>query len=167
MGLRETIQEKQAVVAIVAVVLIAVGVFLMRGSERGKTSGIRYIYFYDLGSNELYATGLQTRPPAPAPSGSQGVKAYVYSCGKCTPSQQFIGYLESYSERDRQMLERGGDMPSDQAANLAAAIVPQVAAEPDKGAEPQWVPASTAEGRKITEAPSTRCDGIPARVCNP
>jgi len=70
-------------------------------------------YFYDVGSGELFTASNGNVPPIEAPSGKEGVKAHVFSCGDCgDPDQRFIAYLEKYTAEYKQKLREEQLVPA-------------------------------------------------------
>lgn len=165
MGLRETLEENQKAVVIAAAVLLVLGVVLLarRGGDTGGVRGAKQVWFYDLGNGELYARPPFTLPPETAPSGGQGVKAHVYTCGTCSPADRFVVYLETYSDADRKRLD---DARARDDADLPE-IMPVIARPPEAGADPQWLSMNRPEGMALYREASTRCDGAAAQACYP
>ena len=102
---------KNPVVAIVAVIILIVAIIMIAksmspgggGVEQGETRA----FWYDTGTNKLYGAPPDV-PPLPAPSGSEGVSAFVFAQGSCdNASDRFIGYLEKFPNRDAIMAAQG------------------------------------------------------------
>lgn len=164
MNWRETVRRIPPM-AIAAVVMAAVGVLLIRANlpDRNATY-FTDVWFYDLDARSLYARPAGTPTPEIAPSGGQGVRAYVFSCGKCSSSEQFIGYLQSFTREQQQLLER-----RDAADDAALSPEPMVALLPAEsgGGGPQWVYSGSRQGAAITRDPNNQCGNKPPRSCNP
>jgi len=97
---------KNSVVAIIAVIiLIAAIVLIARNMSGGFGSGetFGHVFWYDTGSKELYGAPAAL-PPITAPSGSEGVTAYVFAKGSCdNAGDRFIVYLEKYPDKEAVM----------------------------------------------------------------
>jgi len=109
MRIREMMARNQAVVGFTAIACLVLGVALlvMRASQpTGAALDQGQVYFYDLGAKQLYAAA-NAWPPVTAPSGEEGVAAYVYACGECTEGNRTIGYLTRFDEAGKAMLGSG------------------------------------------------------------
>lgn len=79
MSLREYLDQHSSTVTILAVVLlvIALGIVVMTSRGLGGGGGeVVEFYYYDLDTGELFAS-------TAADTGTEGVRAYVMSCGEC------------------------------------------------------------------------------------
>lgn len=162
MDIRETLQSHPRAVVVIVVLCLGLVAFTMtRTKEPSRTSGVGSEYFLDLGSGELFSVPLGAIPPVGAPSGKPGVRAYVYSCGKCSTKERFIAYVEQYSATDKQTLEA----PRTTEVQLAGVILPQVAAVPASGADPDWIDSKMPRAADIQTIKD--CNGPPARRCSP
>lgn len=143
--------EKPAVgisVAVAALVVAGIVVAIGGGDGRKSTSlsAREKLWFYDLGSKELFAGPAKERPPVKATSGEDGVRAYVFSCGQCSESEQFIGYLENFEDVTPKPGENA--MIASNRGHLIRAV---------DGTE--WFPAISEDANKITGSAKSRCSG--------
>lgn len=156
---------KNPVVAVVAVIIIVVAVILMLRSGSGAGTGgagATAVPWYDTGTSKLYGqTELSAIPPVKAPSGEEGVRAFVFSCTNCSDkSSQFIAYLEKYAPEARaeyEKLRSSEDMP----ARAAAQQNTMVRGEDDT----EWVERMTDEGQAIIFSAADQCAPSPAQPC--
>ena len=119
-------------------------------------------YFYDVGSGELFSGPGDEPGPIAAPSGATlengspgGVKALVYTCGACTPEEQFTSYLEILDPIER---EKPFELRNPSNSHVAA---------PTGAGEPEWHPRSSPEGTKITQSAGSRCTDGQLKQCQP
>ena len=110
MGLRETIAKPQVGGLVVAVILVVAIVIAMTGMDPGEEmKTYDKLYYYDLNSSELFVEKANYAP-IKAPSGGEGVEAFVYTCGKCDKSEWFIAWIQKYGPDARKYLtENVGD----------------------------------------------------------
>lgn len=140
MGNNRAVAVVAAVVLVVAVVWIATSLFNC-GGPPGPTAAT---FWYDTGSNELYAVSAREYPPVPASSGKEGVLAYVFKKdgGSCdNADDRFIAYLLRYPNRD-------------EVINAQGAIKRGIAmgrAEVRRVDESEWVPIQSEDGQAIVE----------------
>lgn len=144
MGWRSTIQQNQAIVAIVGVVVIAGSVVWLLQSG-GPASLPKQVYFFDLGTNQLFAGDVKAQPPIRSPSGGEGVKALAYRCGDCAGGPAEVAYLMTQT-------------------NAAAMVARAPTKEQEK---PAWVPADSTQGMAITDRMRDICGDQPASECFP
>ena len=151
------------VLVVVAVVILAVAIVLIAWNMGGNPpppQGSRS--FYDEGTKELYPFAKQEWPPVKAPSGQDGVKAFVYSCTDCEDkSSRFIGYLQKFTPEGKENLLKAfkeNDMNA-RVIEFERALV----RVPD---EAQWYEKNTAEGVEIRDAIHDNCaEGEVAEEC--
>jgi hypothetical protein len=170
MSFRNLTQQHPAIIAVIAI-LIIVGcvIWTTRGND-GVTPS-QQIYFYDLGSGELFTADRAQEPPVDAPSGAAlGVKAAVFSCGACTDDDFVIAFISTYSEPAREALQQRGQAGEEDFDVQRDAIIEQgmlVAALPEDGEQPRWVPAMTPQGIAIASRTDKLCGDAPAKPCLP
>jgi len=65
------------------------------------------VFYYDLGTGQLFADSPGQVPPIDAPSGpGVGVRAYVFSCNDCSDEQQrFIAWYERQIPASKRLQE--------------------------------------------------------------
>ena len=154
---------KNPIVAVVAVIVVVVAVIFMFRGGGGKdlSSSVAQTNWYDTGTGELYGvtpTGNEF-PPMPAPSGKDGVMAYVFSCTSCTDKgSRFIGYLEKYTDEDKAAL---ADRSGPAGARHAIMNNSQVRGEEDT----EWVSISSAEGADVVGSAAAECAPQQASIC--
>ncbi len=169
--MRQWINDNAALAAVVLVVIVALGIWVMRPSS---ASGFEQSYFWDIGAGELVVMPSDTLPPAAAPSGNgQAVAAVVMACGSCDDeSSHFVARLEKYSDEAKQLVEQmATNRPDDpeQVRQLEQQIAAgRFIAEPLSGpGEPQWISMMTPTAASMLSAPSKKCSGVSAEVCTP
>jgi hypothetical protein len=151
----------------VAVLWWGLGVAGWRG---GHTTSDGPVWYFDLGTGELFAASAAETPPIPAPSGVQingvdaGVRAHVFSCGSCSDDRErVVLYLETFHPVIRRL--RNGETVSEDefpSHDPRTAIIKRPG---DEG----WVLASGREGSRILdELMEWECpDGQRPRYCVP
>lgn len=170
MGFREIVQQNQPIVAVVAVIVIIGSVVWM--ANGGKNSSLpKQVYFYDVGSGELFAADRAAQPPIEAPSGAgNGVKAVVYSCGECSDSSLQVAFVTTYSEEARAAMQKMANAADGGVDVELAEVIDNgtlVAMPAEGGGEPQWVSAVTQEGIQIMGRAGDICGSQPAKPCFP
>lgn len=146
MSVRDWLNNNSTVVtaAAICVLVVALGVMLL--TQRGPGPGaLRDAYFWDLETQEPFVASITEVPPIEAPSGGRGVRAYLYTCGECTPEEWF-GHLETYTEEAKEYYERDGVPPEDDHELLV---------RPLEGGS--WVPYDAAAD--VIERPYEPCPG--------
>lgn len=131
------------------------------------------VYYYDLGTGELFLAKSNEIPPIDAPSGPgpnntpRGVRAYVFSCGDCSDkSQQFVGWLEMYTPDAKRALTsppKPGEKQGPEYYDLweRGCLV----SVPGSG---RWALANSEDGHKVMESSQSKCGGnIVPRPCFP
>lgn len=153
MSLRESLQKNPVAALIVVVVLVGIAVLIvMRGNS--APSGGNTVYFYDLGSGQLFHAAADAVPPIDSPSGANlGVGAAVFACGDCAAEgDRFIAYLQTLE-------------PSEIEGEMRSLIAPV----PD-GGEPQWVSSDSRAAGALIQQPAQRCGTAPDQqpvACKP
>ena len=135
---------KNPVAAIVAVIILIVAVVMIAKSMSGGSAvqgGDTDAFWYDTGSKELYG-GPHDIPPLKAPSGSDGVRAYVFASTSCDKAgDRFISHLETNPDREAHLNARS----IEERVALAGAQMIRREADAD------WVTADSDEGRAILQ----------------
>ncbi len=174
MGLRDTLNNNSAVVTVGAVAILVMALGILFYSQSGGTSGRVNVpqerYFYDLKDKTLYKVSMDTISPSPAPSGGEGVEAFVMTCedscgGKdlsgMTAEQVaeqgfFIAYLERMSDRTRRQIEQAREKnPGSPAAMMGMEMMMdnQFRTVSDE----RWIPQSNPRFRQLQESLMARC----------
>lgn len=165
-GLREKIQKSPAVGGAVAggVLVLAAVIFLTSGGDPDVRPTIETAYYYDLDAKTLFTNKPDLNAPIKAPSGGQGVLAYVFGCGSCEEDKRFIGYLKRYTDEAKEALEetirkKSGD-PSYQVPGETAQMIEDglVVRSPD---QEEWTMLRGKAGKEIILAPMRKppCSG--------
>jgi len=153
---------KNPIVAVVAVIIVVVAViYMFRGGGKDLSSSVAEWNWYDTGTSELYGDASPELSPIQAPSGKDGVKAYVFSCTSCEDKgSRFIGYLEKYTDEDKAAIastyESGNMGARTEAYNNA-----KVRGENDT----EWVVKSSAEGADVVASANAECAPQSANSC--
>ena len=152
---------KNPIVAVIAVIVLIVAVVLIIKGMTGSSSvPVGQSPWYDTGSGELYGGPADVLPPAPAPSGSDGVLATVYAKGSCeNKADRFIAYLSKYTEEGKPMVKTAqAEVPVDPSKMKSIANEHKLI---KREKDTEWVAVGTEEGQAIIA--ETRQKGI--RVC--
>ncbi len=133
-------------------------------------------WYYDLNTKQLFAAAAGQLPPIAAPSGPlpdgspAGVKAMVFGCQDCSPSDRTVLYLETYpastradAEVRRQLAVDGHPPPFRPDAATGKGVLvsdPEVV---------NWVELASPDGAELTRrVAEKRCPGGAAvRACYP
>lgn len=170
MKLRNWLNNNSAVVTILAVVMLilSLGAIIIMNRGSSYTPRVYDVYFYDLNTKKLFVgKSNQYAPIATPDGGDRGVRAYVFSCGDCgDESQQFIGYLEMFKPEAKKFFENPESFTPEQLANQPDLYEEGrlVRAEAENA---KWVNANSMDGMKLADLAYTRCNGQPAKPCNP
>jgi len=128
-------------------------------------------FFYDVNDGELFAASAGEIPPIEAPSGGEGVRAYVYACGRCTEARLQIGYLERFEPQAARAMELRDDPRLDEGELLRLQQMirggTRVASPPEPGSSPEWISFEDAKAQHLTQAYREMCDDGLARLCAP
>ena len=179
MSLREALNNNGIYATVGAIVLLclALGVVVWRQASQGRPA-FDAVYYYDLGSDELFLDEPGRFPPIDAPSGQPGVRAHVFACGPCPPRDELlgkswqqieastnahVGYFERYTDEAREVLLGRGS--GDEAGDYPIVLEGRRFRLPD---QQRWVSAHSSAGRRMEEQAVMRCPGDEtARPCHP
>jgi hypothetical protein len=176
--------KKTAVkVGVAVVALILAGVVLavtMRGGTAEPLQSDQQ-YFLDLGTDTLYAVPAGVEPPQTPPSNHQeaegrpgGVRAYVFTCGACTESEMFVGYIETYTPQTaKAMAELKAkypdvaleDLPTGELQAFSNVAGGKLWASRDLSTG--WLPSNTPQAVQLRTEAITKCGGTPVKPCMP
>lgn len=137
------LQQHKALVGVIIAALVIISAVV---NLRSKPKVPRQWYF-DLGSQQLFAYDGKELPPITAPSGRVGVKAAVYSCGDCGESDRTIVYLQKFSDEDKHLLEKPTETLAPGVTNDPVPLIASVPA--DASTEPVWVTVQSSHGEAI------------------
>lgn len=96
------------------------------------------------GAQPVWQYAADTGELAIAPYDPAAITARVFGCGGCDEAQRFVGFLEKVEPEDKRF----------------------VAAPPEVGETPQWLPAEMPQASDITNV-SQRCENATPRACYP
>ncbi len=132
-SIREFMNRHSVLVVIVSVVVMFLAVmYAFNGTGGGTARPPTELYFYDTMTGELFVASAKEYPPINTPSqaaGSKpaGVRANVFSCGKCNEKEWYIGYLETYTPEAKEVqlkLDEEMSRPVPPAAGDAGPVPP-------------------------------------------
>jgi len=153
--------KRQIMLAVLAVAVLAVAVFLAASQHR-KPITPRMVWYYDIADGTLFPGEQDLVLPIDVRSGpNRGVLAHVYACGRCTPETQKVLYLESNTAEAKEILRTMPDPAGDIDASpyLKKALEGQlIAPAPPPGEEPAWIPAMHPDADAIRASVSSLCD---------
>lgn len=171
-SVRQFLNEHPPVVLVGLVVAAALFIWTMLPAS---TEAIRHIptaYFYDLNTGELLILAADTEEPFETKSGPNhgrlaGVRAHVFTCGRCTEDERFVGWLEMPDHAKSEpvidetakpaKIDRAGESPPEPSRIL-------IRSESD----PIWVPYHSRAGRRIRDQVERRCgENQSVRYCSP
>lgn len=146
MQIRQWINDNATAMLIVALglVVVAGGVLYFQLFDSGPGS-IRAVYFLDMETQEVFEQPPGTLAPVSAPSGGQGVRAHLYTCGECEPDEWF-GYLETVREDGQAPAAANEEPPYREGDHLLREL--------DNG---EWVPYFSPAGERIREVAEQPC----------
>jgi len=165
-------QSKKLFLAI-GLILVAAVIFVI-GRVRRPGHAIVGEMYYDLGSRELFVGPSDVLAPIEAPSGGEGVRAFVFACGQCAdPFKGEIAYLVKYpddAKRQIQALREQAEHapPEEQVALRTEAdsylMLKRVVAPPDAGV---WVVDNGTTVEPLRQQLASRCGKEKLAPCRP
>jgi len=97
MATSRRLHPRKAVLFAVIAVLFAAAAWQWRPSPQQQR--VDRVYFLDEGDDTLFVADATALPPIEAPSGVNGVRAYVFSCSTCADaSSRQIGFVTRYTD---------------------------------------------------------------------
>ena len=152
-GLRKKLQDpKVGGIVVAALIVIALIVVFSGGGGGNRIQGSPTSYwYYNVETNELYEGPVGVNPPI---DDGKGARAYVFSCGACTESEQFIAYIEKYSDEYKKIMEGVGQ--TDRLASEAAARTGHLIRSADGG---EWIAFNSPEGQDLMKKGMKSCPG--------
>lgn len=97
MKIREWLNQTPWISIAAGTVILACAVFIVL-TLRGERHPTPDIWYYDVETGKLFAASARGVPPIAAPSGGEGVRARVYTCGSCLEESQLqVAHIEKYS----------------------------------------------------------------------
>jgi len=152
------------------VLALAVGM-IGRFSKPQGVSLADKVYFFDLGSGELFVAARAMLPvDAPKGGAGKGVRVSVFSCGVCDEATWEIGYLTTFSDEAAAVIRNPPSSEQDPNGVVYATMMERgemIALPPEAGKQPRWVLRNSPTGRDIAEKYYTSCNGKPAQACLP
>ena len=134
---------KNPVVAVIAVIVLIVAVVLIVKNMSGGGPKVQVgdVFWYDTGDKKLYPAPQTELPPMTAPSGQEGVMAYVFTEGSCdNANERFIGFLEKHP--DKEAFKQAGGLEG-----RIALLERRLVRRPE---DAEWIAAGTPEGQELT-----------------
>lgn len=171
MGIREALQRSPVISVAIVIVLLAIAVGALVTQIRSRRPGVvtfdRPLYYFDLGTSQLFTASSKQVPPIAGPSGKQAVRAVVFACGQCEQaSQRRIAHLVKHTDDAKARLEAAQGRPTAQLLDEVSMTGTMVALVPETG-EPAWFSMNTPQGMTIAENYLSRCPGGNLAVCEP
>lgn len=149
--------SKKLVILIVGVLGLGLASAIVNWPQ--KSTPLPSVYFYDLGTNQVYIEPPGTTPPVTAPSGKMGVVAAMYSCGSCDDSsERFIGYLQMETPEYKKAMETSQPITPEQSSN--GVLLRKVDSD-------AWFVRESEAGQKLFDALMARCPEGTLQVCTP
>lgn len=177
MGIREKINKDPKIGAVVVAAVLGLAVvlyFVMSSSDDKPRPMQTQSYYYDVDSKKLFAAPSNQNAPIKAPSGGEGVIAWVYSCdGDCSdPAKLKVGSLVKFTDEAKAAMDRANEefkknsdwkMPEE---DRRLSVDGKVISAPDPI---EWIPIKTKEGTDIRQlAPMKVCpNGPKVKGCDP
>lgn len=182
MRLRDSMNNNSALVTVLAIVILIVslGFIIYQARPNRYAPRVVDVYYYDLGSGQIFLGKSDKVSPIDAPSGPgssgepNGVRAYVFSCTNCDDeSSRFIGWLEKYTPEAKQAMLN--PPAPDTSGNAAAGPDPTeiwekghlIAAYKANAGELKWVVNNSDAGFRIMQSLETKCPGGQPNPCFP
>ena len=125
------------------------------------------VYFMDTADGSLFVGKSDELPPIVAPSGKDGVRAFVFACGDCgDESARFTGWLETYTPEAKKAIETPAEGPEGGMDNYEIVETGHLVASPTSNG--QWFMANSENGMKLMDTVQAKCSGdVPAKPCFP
>ena len=140
---------KNPVVPVIAVIVLIVAVVMIVRSMTDSGRGpIGHGTWYDTGSGTVYGGPTGVLPPAPAPSGKDGVMATIFSKSTCeNKADRFVAYLSKYTEEGKTLLKAAqADDPIDSVKMESLMAEHRLL---KRESDTEWVAMGTEEGQGI------------------
>lgn len=154
MSLRDRINNNATLAGVMAAVLFLAALALGLAGQWNPSDPPREVYFWDVEAAEPFVGTEDQLSPTRAPSGGQGVRAHLFTCGECEPAEWF-GYLERYSDAALALYEEEGLFPGEANDVLIREL---------GGA--RWVPDGGEQAERMLDSLAARCDE-PLIACDP
>jgi len=172
-GSIHTSRKRSPALAVGAGIILIIALISIIRQQIGEEPSNK-VWYYDVGSGELFPSNPDQILPIDAPSGAgNGVLAYVVACGACTESNRTIVYLKSNTPEAAQALKKMPD-PTDATAvmNPAGVIAAEsgrlIATLPGPGEKPRWILESTPQADAIRVGDQKLCaSGDQMLHCSP
>ncbi len=176
------LDRKKILLVVISLILTLAAILLVAnplGKDRPLPGTARNVYYYDLNTGELFVADAGLISPIDAPSGvlqgttrgKAGVKAYVFTCGTCSPEDRYVAWIEMYTPEAQQTLseqtsETKHPLANRMGASPASPLVAQV--NPADPKNVTWVGLNSQKGSSIVRQSAKRCpDGSAAIPCMP
>ncbi|QQE12287.1 hypothetical protein JD969_02090 [Planctomycetota bacterium] len=178
MSLREKIEQNPTAAAIGAVVVLVIAIAVIAlqsgllGGSRG--TGVREAYFLDTGTKQIFRGGISEQAPIKAPSGKEGVRAFIYTCGECADdyagldeagvqgADAFIGYTQRLDPKAKKMLEKAKAAGQD--LMMVEMQLSQNGYQYSDAKATKWVSQNSRAGMGVVQSVQSKCpDG--AKMC--
>jgi hypothetical protein len=158
MSLRDQFNGPLGLVAGLAILGAAVGLYFTLNADDNPQRLTHAWYFYDLNAKSLISKPTDT--PSPTDSGN-ALRAYVYSCTDCAVAKShFIAYLEQLTpEATAGMNDPALDHDQRSQKRLAGWQLRTVEST-------EWLPATSPQGRELMDSAWKRCGKEP-KPCDP
>lgn len=175
---RHWLIERPRVASGAAMIVLLLGGMLVSPSRSEASQQDRYepvTWYYDLNEGELFAT-VAAQSPTRAPSDEDGqrsgVRAIVLTCGACDAGEQYIGYVEKFTDKAWKasgLLDAGAPGIDEDTlwTQLSEGRLIRIADDRAGAEKPQWVRHDSAQGKQIREVALGRCSPSYAQPCHP
>jgi len=148
-------RNKAGVVLSGCILLLAIVIWLVSASRQQKPLPDS-VYVYDVSTGLLSSIAASENP-------SDGkYRAYVFSCGSCSPDEWRVTYIT-----DLQSATGSGVSESSSVYAVGANRSHRIAQPPPAGGQPKWLPSDDMEAQKLTTNYLRMCDGNRATQCTP
>ena len=123
------------------------------------------VFFMDTADGSLFIDKSDQLPPITAPSGMQGVRAFVFACGDCgDEANRFVGWLETYTPEAKKAIETPAVGPEGGMDNYEVIENGHLVASPKSK---QWMMANSEQGFKIMDSVLSQCPDQAPKPCFP
>jgi len=160
--------QHMLIVCIVVVWLSTLAVIGLTSMPQTANATPQTAWFYDLNTGELFEASYAI-PPIATSSGKHdgepaGVMAYVFSCGKCSADQRYIGWLETRQEPgiSAAALEAEQELKPGTPLLLQEASGTMIRRVDDK----QWYPIEGEAAQHVMDEALSKCDSAEPIRCS-